>query len=189
LKLKTFAEHRIRGAILDCLRQLDPLSRSVRQFVRQREEASARLSNSSSVPDAVELASELGISLKQYQRLETAAQAETVLSIDKKTESHRDFAAPRDQTIEHRLICGHVEVEIKQLPDSERSILFDLKSGKTTSEIARSLHLTEAKVSQIKKQAIRQLQSIFRPDRYATERGSPPTSVGSSHTTSNQAGS
>ena len=37
--LKTIAEHRIRGAMLDYLRQLDPLPRSVRRFVRKREEA------------------------------------------------------------------------------------------------------------------------------------------------------
>jgi len=43
LKLKTIAEHRIRGAMLDYLRQLDPLPRTIRQFARQREEALSRM--------------------------------------------------------------------------------------------------------------------------------------------------
>ena len=41
--LKTLADHRIRGAILDYLRQLDPLPRSIRRFVRRREETELRL--------------------------------------------------------------------------------------------------------------------------------------------------
>jgi RNA polymerase sigma factor for flagellar operon FliA len=37
LKLKTLAEHRIRGALLDYLRHIDPLPRSVRCFQKQRD--------------------------------------------------------------------------------------------------------------------------------------------------------
>jgi RNA polymerase sigma factor (sigma-70 family) len=37
LKLKTLAEHRIRGALLDYLRQIDPLPRTVRRFQKQRD--------------------------------------------------------------------------------------------------------------------------------------------------------
>ena len=37
LKLKTFAEHRISGALLDYLRHVDPLPRSVRRFQKQRD--------------------------------------------------------------------------------------------------------------------------------------------------------
>ena len=37
LKLKTLAEHRIRGALLDYLRRIDPLPRSVRRFQKQRD--------------------------------------------------------------------------------------------------------------------------------------------------------
>jgi RNA polymerase sigma factor (sigma-70 family) len=37
LKLKTLAEHRIRGALLDYLRYIDPLPRSVRRFQKQRD--------------------------------------------------------------------------------------------------------------------------------------------------------
>jgi len=74
------------------------------------------------MPGAVEPTRELGISLDQHRRLEAATQAETVLSLDKETERHHEIAAPRDRTVEHRLICNRVEVEIKQLTDSERSI-------------------------------------------------------------------
>src|ERR1035438_1558962 len=61
--LKTLAEHRIRGAILDYLRKLDPLSRSARRFVKQRTKTSLRpKSELGRPPEAVELADALGLS-------------------------------------------------------------------------------------------------------------------------------
>ena len=43
LKLKTLAEHRIRGAMLDYLRYIDPLPRNVRRFQKQRDVVIAKL--------------------------------------------------------------------------------------------------------------------------------------------------
>lgn len=45
LLLNTLADYRIRGAMLDYLRQLDPLPRSVRRFVKQRAEGVVRLTH------------------------------------------------------------------------------------------------------------------------------------------------
>jgi RNA polymerase sigma factor for flagellar operon FliA len=81
--LKTLAEHRIRGAILDYLRKLDPLSRSARRFVRQRAEASLRLeSQLGRPPEAAELAEALGLPIERYRRLEWAGRAGQLVSFD-----------------------------------------------------------------------------------------------------------
>jgi RNA polymerase sigma factor for flagellar operon FliA len=81
--LKTLAEHRIRGAILDYLRKLDPLSRSARRFVRQRAEASLRLeSQLGRPPEAAELADALGLPIERYRRLEWAVRAAQLVSFD-----------------------------------------------------------------------------------------------------------
>jgi|SRR5581483_3493277 len=79
-QLKTFAEHRIRGAMLDYLRQLDPLPRAVRSFVRRRDETShAFETRFGRLPNADEMAMSLGIPLDKYRRLEcTVRAAETV---------------------------------------------------------------------------------------------------------------
>ena len=60
LKLKTFAEHRIRGALLDYLRQLDPLPRNVRHFQKQRDAALADLSSGGETPTCEQVAQTLG---------------------------------------------------------------------------------------------------------------------------------
>lgn len=94
LKLKTLAEHRIRGAMADYLRTLDPLSRQVRHFVRQREKTSsvltAKLGRS---PGIEELASALGISNERYSQLEMRAGAAQILSLESMLTRGWDFAS------------------------------------------------------------------------------------------------
>lgn len=81
--LKTLAEHRIRGAILDYLRRLDPLSRSARLFVKERAKACLRLeSELGRPPESAELAEALGLSIERYRKLEWAVRAADVVSLD-----------------------------------------------------------------------------------------------------------
>ena len=72
--LKTLAEHRIRGAMLDYLRRLDPLSRSVRQFVRQRNNACEQFEHAHGrAPEELELAQALGMRIERYRKLDRTA--------------------------------------------------------------------------------------------------------------------
>lgn len=68
-QLKTFAEYRIRGAMADYLRKLDPLSSSARRFVRAREEMNVSLTAQlGRPPQEAELAQALGLSIERYRR-------------------------------------------------------------------------------------------------------------------------
>ena len=49
LKLKTLAEHRISGALLDYLRHIDPLPRNVRRFQKQRDAIIADFSSAGGI--------------------------------------------------------------------------------------------------------------------------------------------
>jgi RNA polymerase sigma factor for flagellar operon FliA len=83
LLLKTLAEYRIRGAMFDYLRQLDPLPRSVRRFVRHRVQAVLRLTRHlGRQPDESELAQELGLSVTRMRKLECVARAGQVRSLE-----------------------------------------------------------------------------------------------------------
>ena len=79
-KLKTFADHRIRGAMLDYLRQLDPLPRNIRSFTRRLDaERLAFQAQFGRSPEPDELAARLGLPLEKFRRLECVARsAETV---------------------------------------------------------------------------------------------------------------
>lgn len=83
LLLKTLADYRIRGAMLDYLRQLDPLPRSVRRFAKQREEAVLRLTRHlGRKPEESELAQELDLSVMRMRKLECVARAGYVRSLE-----------------------------------------------------------------------------------------------------------
>ena len=82
-KLKTLAEHRIRGAMLDFLRQLDPLPRAVRKFVKNRDAAKTRLALVLGRPaDDSEIADAIGIDITRYRRLEVTVRAARVVHLD-----------------------------------------------------------------------------------------------------------
>lgn len=82
-QLKTLAEHRIRGAMLDYLRSLDHLPRAVRQFIRHRDEQATRLERQLGRPaEPGELAEALGLEIERYRRLECTARAAEIVSLD-----------------------------------------------------------------------------------------------------------
>lgn len=78
LKLKTLAEHRIRGAMLDYLRQLDPLPRTLRTFQKKRD---AVLQSLSVTPTTNEAAHLLGLPEPQYAQLCAIVQASETIPI------------------------------------------------------------------------------------------------------------
>jgi hypothetical protein len=81
VKFKTFAEWRIRGAMLDYLRQLDPLPRAVRRFQKCRTTTMARMSiRSAAQPTDDAIACEMGMKLEKYRKLAMIALASDPLS-------------------------------------------------------------------------------------------------------------
>lgn len=79
LKLKTFAEHRIRGAMLDYLRQLGPLPRTVREFQKRRDRVVQILPATSTCE---EVAQSLGLPKAKYLRLCLIVTASETISIE-----------------------------------------------------------------------------------------------------------
>lgn len=82
--LKTIAEHRIRGALLDYLRQVDPLPRSIRRFQKRRDAALAELALAGAYPSLDEIAAMVGVPVKKYRCLSIAVLAAEVVSIDER---------------------------------------------------------------------------------------------------------
>ena len=75
LKVKTLAEHRIRGAMLDYLRQIDPLPRGVRQFQKRRDAIIAEFGASGESPALEAVAKALGVTPRRYAQLSLAITA------------------------------------------------------------------------------------------------------------------
>ena len=81
LKVKTLAEHRIHGAMLDYLRQIDPLPRSVRQFQKRRDSVVAEFEASGESPTLESVAEALGVTPRKYAQLSLAIAASEVVHL------------------------------------------------------------------------------------------------------------
>jgi len=162
LQLNTFAEHRIRGAILDYLRRLDPMPRAVRHFQRQRDEAEARLEfRLKRQPSETELASELGCTVKHYRKLTLVVHAASLLSLDapaKDTARPFQVAAPEPGETDDCSAVQRLEAAISGLPPREHVIITALRAGQTLRQAARRLRIHESRASQLKGLAIVRLR-------------------------------
>lgn len=80
--LKTLAEHRIRGALLDYLRQIDPLPRNVRRFQKQRDAIAAEFAREGKIASLDDVAVSLGISAKRCSMMSLMVQASETVSME-----------------------------------------------------------------------------------------------------------
>src|SRR5258708_2697738 len=94
VQFKTYAELRIRGAILDSLRSMDCASRSLRQRAREVEAAYLEIERKFGRPaDEEEVANHLGISLAEFQGLLGDLRWLTVARLDEEDEDGRGSLA------------------------------------------------------------------------------------------------
>jgi RNA polymerase sigma factor for flagellar operon FliA len=70
VQFKTLAEHRIRGAMLDYLRSLDALPRSVRRFVKDRDTVIAQWKQDTGAdPSEDNIATKMGLEQGRFRQL------------------------------------------------------------------------------------------------------------------------
>ncbi len=162
---RTFAEFRIRGAILDELRRVDPLSQPQRRKLRKMESASRRLSHRlGREPEEDELADAMELSLSELQDMRTALQQVTFV----RSESS-DLDDIRIDLRASQLDRGSLRVmlvdAIRHLPERDQQVLalyylHDLR----LREIGEIFEVTEARVCQIHKQAVVRLRAVLDED-------------------------
>ena len=170
VKLKTYAEYKIRGAILDSLRGLDWAPRQKRRQAKQIEAAIAALEQRvHRSPTEDEIAVELGISLDEYHGWLVEIRGLNVASLEYSgTEQGRDLLhyLPDESENLPSAILERSELErllaegMDEIPAIERTVLsLYYKEELTLREIASVVQLHESRISQLKSQAILRLRS------------------------------
>src|SRR5690348_6350970 len=96
-----YAKHRIKGAILDSLRQLDTASRDLRKRQKQVEALTRDLAEKlGRTPDDGELAEQLGVSVERWRRmsleLRSLGTVSSTISFDAEQSRAQEFAAARE---------------------------------------------------------------------------------------------
>jgi RNA polymerase sigma factor for flagellar operon FliA len=157
---EVYAEFRIKGAILDELRRVDPYSQPHRRKVRKLGAAISQLANElGREPDEGELAKFLDIPVEQVRELLQQSQAlrfDGVEEIDRQGLA-RDIAVSGWNRTDLELALGRA---IKTLDQRTQTILsLYYFEGLAMSEIANLLGVTEARISQLHTTAIKALRA------------------------------
>jgi RNA polymerase sigma factor for flagellar operon FliA len=170
VKLKTYAEYKIRGAILDSLRGLDWAPRQKRRKSKQIESAIAsaeqKLKRS---PTEEEIAAELGITLDEYHEWLVEIRGLNVASLEYAGgEQGKDLLHYVPDTsdnlpsalLERSELGRLLAACIDNIPEIERTVLsLYYHEELTLREIAQVVNLHESRISQLKSQAILRLRS------------------------------
>jgi RNA polymerase sigma factor FliA len=176
VKLKTFAEHRIKGAMLDELRTADILPRGARDRVNAMKSAHGMLERTlGRLPEDPEVAEALGVSLDDYHK--TLRESGAALQI-----RFEDFGPRKDEDgfgdllqnfpdvegkdplslAERREIRTQLTKVVAELPEKEQLVLsLYYRDELTMKEIGKAIGLTEGRVCQIHGQALLRCKARF----------------------------
>jgi RNA polymerase sigma factor for flagellar operon FliA len=172
-QFKTYAEIRIRGSIMDELRAMDWVPRSVRQKATQLAQAYAAVEQRvGRAAEDKEVAEELGIRLDEFHKQISRAQSAPILSIEdlgglSKDGERRDIMeviAGSPDTDPHTLariaeVREIIAQAIDQLPEKERLLVsLYYYEELTMKEIGEVLGITESRVSQLHTRAVLRLR-------------------------------
>jgi RNA polymerase sigma factor for flagellar operon FliA len=175
LQFETYAMWRIRGAMIDGLRENDWIPRTVRDKAKKIEEAYTTLEQQMlRMPTDQEVSAYLGISEKELQQVFLETSLASMVSIDEavgeedeqKTARHSyivDELTPRPENVAE--VAGLKEVlvtVIDKLPEKERLVvsLFYFEEM-TLSEIAEIMSLSPSRISQLHSKALFRLRAAL----------------------------
>jgi RNA polymerase sigma factor for flagellar operon FliA len=154
VQLTTYAEHKIRGAMLDSLRSLDWAPRQTRKRANQIKKAISALERQlGRAPEEDEIANQLSLTLGEYHSWLAALVGLNLESL----ETRQAVVSCRVNSDERKVLLN---VAISHLPPMERRILhLHCYEEMQSREIAEALGLSESRISQLKSQAILRLSS------------------------------
>ena len=169
-QFETYAAQRVRGAMLDGLRENDWLPRSLRRDFRRIEEAIAQLEQQyGRAPAEKELAAALGMSLAEYQKMLQDARGHQLISFEDMVEDGEEDFLERhltddsgepskileDEALRRILVQG-----IEALPEREKMMIaLYYEQDLNLREIGEVMGVTESRVCQLHSQAVARLRA------------------------------
>ena len=183
VQFKSYAQFRIRGAILDSLRTLDWSPRELRRQARAVEAVIRSLSvRLGHAPNETDIAMEMGLPLEEYQQLLGELKGLEIgsLHMERSEESGEEELnyVPGPETDDPLFRCMQGEMRerlmeaIDTLPEKERLVLsLYYYEELTMREIGSILGVVESRVSQIRSSAVLRLRSALASQSPAVDKG------------------
>ena len=168
----SYAKHRIKGAILDSLRQLDWASRDMRRRHKQVEAATRDLASTlQRTPTEAEVAEKLGMDVDRWRTMMLDLRNVGLISASTRSNEGDELPAPDFPTspeTQPDSICAREQlrsvlgVAMKTLPERyQKVVLLYYTNEMTMKEIGGVLGINESRVSQIHKSALEKMQAAL----------------------------
>jgi len=168
----SYAKHRIKGAILDSLRQLDWASRDLRRRHKQVESITRDLvAELQRNPTEEEIAGKMGVDVDRWRQMMIDLRNVGLVSASTRTHESEDMPAPDYPTSpDHHpdSICAREELKgmfataLHTLPERyQRVVLLYYSNELTMKEIGNLLGINESRVSQIHKAALEKMANAL----------------------------
>ena len=169
IKFETYASLRIRGSILDQIRKMDWIPRSVRQKQKQIENAVAKLEKEKGVNiKDKDIAEELGFSVDEYRSWEGMTNISNVASLDEFMEQGTEgtvkefrnttYLEPEeavDRDEKKKMLMEALEL----LTEKEKKVvLLYYYEDLTLKEVASVLEVSESRISQLHSKALEKMK-------------------------------
>ena len=177
VEFKSYAEFRIRGAMLDELRSMDWVPRSVRRNAKRLQEAYVRVEKEKMRPaEDEEVATELGIDMEEFYHLIDESKGMTLLSkeelgdligmhdlAEKSSMARSIWAMDPMDSLDLREVQEVTAKAIERLPKNERTVVaLYYYEELTMKEIGRIMGYTESRVSQLHTKAVIRLRNSLK---------------------------
>ena len=172
VKFETYASLRIRGSILDQIRKMDWIPRTIRQRQRMIEDAikEIELKTGHAATDE-EVAKALNISDDEYLKWQSQLSVTNVVSLNEfveagnepvmEAEHNSHFIQPEDN-ISKQELAEKLQEALSKLTDREKNvILLYYYEDMTLKEISAALEVSESRVSQLHTKAIQKMRVVM----------------------------
>ena len=168
----SYAKHRIKGAILDSLRQLDWASRDLRRRHKQVEAVTRELSTTlQRMPTEAEVAEKLGVDVERWRQMMMDLRNVGLVSASARSNDYDDLPAPDfpskpetqpDNMCAREQMRSVLGVAMKTLPERyQKVVLLYYTNEMTMKEIGGVLGINESRVSQIHKSALEKMHTVL----------------------------
>jgi RNA polymerase sigma factor for flagellar operon FliA len=169
---KSYAKHRIKGAMLDSLRQLDWASRDLRRRHKQLEAITHELAAlQSEAPNDEAIAGRMGVDVDRWRQIAIELRMVGLLSsssrpTDDENQTNPEFAASEDTQPDAIYIRRELSTVLQQamqaLPERyQRIVSLYYSNEMTMREIGEMLGINESRVSQIHKTALEKMAVVL----------------------------
>lgn len=167
-----YAMIRIRGAIIDSTRSRDWASRSVRRRARELEQTTESLRARGTEPTDGAVAELLGVTASELDDIRNRAQTATLLYLDYEDDAEngslRDRVVDTDTEVlpaaalEQKEMLGTLRSAVAHLKDQHREVITRYYlGGELLQQVADDMGITEARVSQIRSEALVSLRAYL----------------------------